>query len=134
MLFRSVIKYSLLIFFLIRIFILYHKKLFKYRQSRLKLDLFNALTLFSFVFLQYKNEEIINKKARVNSWFLWQGLRESNSHQRFWRPVYYHYTKPLCCINYNMLYLFYQQYFFKILTLQKNNHNIIFFKFRYFSQ
>ena len=27
----------------------------------------------------------------------WHERRESNSHQRFWRPVCYHCTKPLCC-------------------------------------
>ena len=25
-----------------------------------------------------------------------QGMRESNSHQRFWRPLSYHLTNPLC--------------------------------------
>ena len=28
--------------------------------------------------------------------FLIQGMRESNSHQRFWRPLSYHLTNPLC--------------------------------------
>ena len=27
--------------------------------------------------------------------FLWQGWRESNSHQKFWRLLCYHYTTPL---------------------------------------
>jgi hypothetical protein len=26
----------------------------------------------------------------------WQGRRESNPRKRFWRPLYYHYTTPLC--------------------------------------
>ena len=28
-----------------------------------------------------------------------QGMRESNSHQRFWRPLSYHLTNPLYCIR-----------------------------------
>ena len=27
-----------------------------------------------------------------------QGMRESNSHQRFWRPLSYHLTNPLYCL------------------------------------
>ena len=45
---------------------------------------------------------IENQKARKRSIyqhfraFLQQGMRESNSHQRFWRPLSYHLTNPLC--------------------------------------
>ena len=28
-----------------------------------------------------------------------QGMRESNSHQRFWRPLSYHLTNPLCFVS-----------------------------------
>ena len=27
--------------------------------------------------------------------FLWQGQKDSNPQQRFWRPTCYHYTMPL---------------------------------------
>ena len=27
--------------------------------------------------------------------YRWQGLQESNPYQRFWRPMFYHWTKPL---------------------------------------
>lgn len=27
---------------------------------------------------------------------IWQGMRESNSQQWFWRPLLYHLTNPLC--------------------------------------
>ena len=33
---------------------------------------------------------------RLSELFLKQGMRESNSHQRFWRPLSYHLTNPLC--------------------------------------
>ena len=29
----------------------------------------------------------------------WQGHKDSNPEQRFWRPTCYHYTIPLCCVN-----------------------------------
>ncbi len=31
----------------------------------------------------------------MNSRFLWQGQKDSNPQQRFWRPTCYHYTMPL---------------------------------------
>lgn len=37
-------------------------------------------------------------KSRLPSIFIFsreQGMRESNSHQRFWRPLSYHLTNPL---------------------------------------
>ena len=38
-----------------------------------------------------------NKKSLLLKAFTikWQGWRESNSHQRFWRPLFYHWTTPL---------------------------------------
>ena len=39
------------------------------------------------------------QKNTVNSVFLEQGMRESNSHQRFWRPLSYHLTNPLCFVS-----------------------------------
>ena len=38
------------------------------------------------------------KKNTVNSVFLEQGMRESNSHQKFWRLLSYHLTNPLYII------------------------------------
>ena len=35
------------------------------------------------------------KRNTENSVFYKQGMRESNSHQRFWRPLSYHLTNPL---------------------------------------
>ena len=34
-------------------------------------------------------------KHKFTSFTLEQGMRESNSHQRFWRPLSYHLTNPL---------------------------------------
>ena len=36
-----------------------------------------------------------NKKSTVNTVLLKQGMRDSNPHRRFWRPVLYHWTNPL---------------------------------------
>ena len=33
----------------------------------------------------------------------WQGQKDSNPQQRFWRPTCYHYTMPLCCIQRTMI-------------------------------
>ena len=33
----------------------------------------------------------------------WQGQKDSNPQQRFWRPTCYHYTMPLCCIQRTMV-------------------------------
>ena len=32
----------------------------------------------------------------LESAFSWQGQKDSNPQQRFWRPTCYHYTMPLC--------------------------------------
>ena len=43
-----------------------------------------------------------NPRNAVNTPFLRlseQGMRESNSHQRFWRPLSYHLTNPLYCFR-----------------------------------
>ena len=50
-----------------------------------------------------------------------QGMRESNSHQRFWRPLSYHLTNPL--------YLYKKRWLIKShfhLYLQNHTHYIIF--------
>ena len=36
-----------------------------------------------------------NKKDPVNTGPFLQGMRDSNPHRRFWRPVLYHWTNPL---------------------------------------
>ena len=36
-----------------------------------------------------------NKKAPESSDAFWQGQKDSNPQQRFWRPTCYHYTMPL---------------------------------------
>ena len=43
------------------------------------------------------------KKALYSQCLKLQGMRESNSHQRFWRPLSYHLTNPLYSIK--MTYL-----------------------------
>ena len=45
-----------------------------------------------------------------------QGMRESNSHQRFWRPLSYHLTNPLQSIFYILSKLHTCQHFLKIIT------------------
>ena len=50
-----------------------------------------------------------------------QGMRESNSHQRFWRPLSYHLTNPLCLL---LLKLYIQK-------RQLSSNNIIFLKRRW---
>ena len=42
-----------------------------------------------------KKSETMNNHV---SDFFQQGMRESNSHQRFWRPLSYHLTNPLQCL------------------------------------
>ena len=34
----------------------------------------------------------------------WQGQKDSNPQQRFWRPTCYHYTMPLCSLEQDSLY------------------------------
>ena len=37
-----------------------------------------------------------NKNSRIFAGvFIWQGQKDSNPQQRFWRPTCYHYTMPL---------------------------------------
>ena len=43
-----------------------------------------------------KNLQIPLIYAIFEGFFIQQGMRESNSHQRFWRPLSYHLTNPLC--------------------------------------
>ena len=46
-----------------------------------------------------------NKKQPVpheTGW--WQGQKDSNPQQRFWRPTCYHYTMPLCSLEQDSLY------------------------------
>ena len=51
----------------------------------------------------------INKGAKLKKLiYLWQGMRESNSQQWFWRPLLYHLTNPL----------------YKIILFKHNGFNI----------
>ena len=40
----------------------------------------------------------------LESAFSWQGQKDSNPQQRFWRPTCYHYTMPLCSFEQGLLY------------------------------
>ena len=35
------------------------------------------------------------RTSLIRNWFFWQGQKDSNPQQRFWRPTCYHYTMPL---------------------------------------
>ena len=43
----------------------------------------------------YKTKMLKALNYQAFQHFLKQGMRESNSHQRFWRPLSYHLTNPL---------------------------------------
>ena len=101
--------------------------------------------LFTFVWQFKKPKHLIFQAFRL---FCEQGMRESNSRQRFWRPLSYHLTNPLyinimrvfTLIYYIQLsfvfqhfFLLYLQNFTQILQtlLLKNSHLDYFFqKFR----
>ena len=42
----------------------------------------------------YQTNKTLHQKVKR---FIWQGHKDSNPEQRFWRPTCYHYTIPLCC-------------------------------------
>lgn len=44
-----------------------------------------------FISMHIKTSQLLTKLAH-----LWQGQKDSNPQQRFWRPTCYHYTMPLC--------------------------------------
>ena len=50
--------------------------------------------LISFIIKVFKCKKRIQAEIQLKS-FKQQGMRESNSHQRFWRPLSYHLTNPL---------------------------------------
>lgn len=43
----------------------------------------------------YESIFAIKKLQKLEQISIWQGWRESNSHQKFWRLLCYHYTTPL---------------------------------------
>ena len=47
-----------------------------------------------------------------------QGMRESNSHQRFWRPLSYHLTNPLYVISVTVAIIHIKATFVKLLYAQ----------------
>ena len=66
---------------------------------------------------QHTSIQYGTKKPRKATRFFVKGMRESNSHQKFWRLLSYHLTNPLYTIdifgkasgNYQMLYTIYLQ-------------------------
>ena len=68
-------------------FFLYDKNLYQFitkkRHYHYESDTFYKLYVNSVLYLKSENTNI------------WQGMRESNSQQWFWRPLLYHLTNPL---------------------------------------
>ena len=51
--------------------------------------------LLDYLFKLVKREVLATLHFKGFASFQIQGMRESNSHQRFWRPLSYHLTNPL---------------------------------------
>ena len=55
----------------------------------------NPLKIFPYTRRKYKKIKRMNTLPKGFHTLYQQGMRESNSHQRFWRPLSYHLTNPL---------------------------------------